>query len=303
MTPLILYIPGLLPKPEAEIHKAALLRCLLAGVNKVDPDIAAQIEAEHGFDIVSWTYNFYRQHRDIGLDMAGIEAVLEQPAPSEDDIREASGWRRRVSIWIYQFGDYLPFLIPHLATEKMEVHLTDLRRYLKNRDGISDQTREMLKTPLRAAAASGRPILLLAHSMGSIIAYDALWELTHVNHDAVRIDQFLTMGSPLGQNFIQKRIFGRDRRGNDRYPHNIRRWKNLSAVGELTAIDRVLANDFAQMLSLGLVASIDDMDLYNSFRLNGRLNVHAEYGYLVSDVTGRAIAEWWREATTSQVPA
>ena len=70
MKPLILYIPGLLPKPEAEVHKAALLRCLLAGVKKVDPDIAAQIEAEHGFDIVAWTYDFYRQHRDIGLDMA-----------------------------------------------------------------------------------------------------------------------------------------------------------------------------------------------------------------------------------------
>lgn len=281
----------------------ALSRCLVEGVRKADPDVAAQIETENCFDIVSWTYDFYREHRDIDLDIAAIEAVIEQQAPSEDDIREASSWRRRVSIWIYQFGDYLPFLIPHLATEKMEVHLTDLRRYVKNRNGISDHTRELLKTPLRAAAASGRPILLLAHSMGSIIAYDALWEMTHVNRDNLRVDQLLTMGSPLGQNFIQKRIFGHDKSGNDRYPHNVRRWKNISAVGELTAIDRQLANDFGEMLTLGLVDSIDDIDLLNYFRLNGQLNVHAEYGYLVNEVTGRAVADWWRETMTSRASA
>ena len=185
----------------------------------------------------------------------------------------------------------------------MEVHLTDLRRYLKNRNGISDHTREMCKTPLRAAAAKGRPVLLLAHSMGSIIAYDALWEMTHVSRDAMHIDQLITMGSPLGQNFIQKGIFGHDRHGNDRYPHNIRRWKNISAVGELTAIDRILANDFGEMVTLGLIESIDDIDLYNTFRLNGQLNVHAEYGYLVNAVMGRAVADWWRETMTSRVPA
>jgi hypothetical protein len=30
------------------------------------------------------------------------------------------------------------------------------------------------------------------------------------------------------------------------------------------------------------------------FRLNGELNVHAEYGYLVNDETARTIAKWWR---------
>ena len=30
--PLIIYVPGLLPKPEASHHKNALFRCLIAGV-------------------------------------------------------------------------------------------------------------------------------------------------------------------------------------------------------------------------------------------------------------------------------
>jgi hypothetical protein len=66
-------------------------------------------------------------------------------------------------------------------------------------------------------------------------------------------------------------------------------------VGELTAIDRVLRKDFGEMLELGLVECIGDVDLWNYFRLNGQLNVHAEYGYLANKTTGQLVADWWRE--------
>jgi len=181
-------------------------------------------------------------------------------------------------------------LIPHLASERMEVHLRDLRRYERNRDGIADRIRNMLKVPLLAATGSQRPILLMGHSMCSVIAYDSLWELSHDHGNAVQIDLFLTMGSPLGQHFMQKKIKGNDKQGPDRYPSNIRRWKNLTAVGDLTAIDPWLANDFAEMLELGLVDEIDDSEVLNYYRLKGVLNVHAEYGYLVNEKTAHAVA-------------
>ncbi len=295
-TPLILYIPGLLPKPEAETHKAALLRCLLEGVRKNDAAVAEQIEAADGsFEIVAWTYDFYYEHRDIALDAAGIDAVIHQREASEEDIREASGWRRRATVWLYRLGDLIPFLIPHLATEKMEVHIRDLRRYVRNQNGIADHAREMFKQPVRAACESGRPILLIAHSMGSVIAYDALWEMTQSDVDRVRIDRLLTSGSPLGQSYLQKRIFGHELSGKARYPNNIRRWSNLAAVGDLTAIDPTLKNDFGEMLELELVESIEDEAVFNYFKLKGQLNVHAEYGYLVNEVNGRIVADWWRE--------
>ncbi len=295
-TPLILYIPGLLPKPEAAAHKAALYRCLIEGVRKVEPDVARAIDATaRSFDIVSWTFDFYRQSRDISLDAAAIDAVIEQQCASEEDIREASSWKRKATVWLYRLGDHMPFLVPHLATEKMEVHIRDLRRYVRNQNGIADHTRNLLEVPLRAASKSGRPILLVAHSMGSVIAYDSLWEMTHKAGNPVLVDRLLTMGSPLGQNYLQKRIFGHNESGKARYPDNIRRWTNLAAVGELTAIDRVLKNDFREMLDLGLVESIDDADLFNYFRLDGQLNVHSEYGYFVNEVTGRIVADWWKQ--------
>ena len=45
-----------------------------------------------------------------------------------------------------------------------------------------------------------------------------------------------------------------------------------------------------------LIEDIEDRPLFNYFRLNGHLNVHAEYGYLVNEVTARIVAEWWNSA-------
>jgi hypothetical protein len=293
--PLIIYVPGLLPKPEPEEHREALFRCLIAGLRRTDRPVADAIEATAGgFDLVSWTYDFYKTHRDFELDRAAVEAVIKQPKAKAKDIAEASAWSRRLTRWIYNLGDMMPFLIPHLASERMEVHLRDIRRYEKNENGITDHVRRMLKLPLLAAAGGEHPVLLIGHSMGSIIAYESLWELSHNNGNPVSIDLFLTMGSPLGQRFMQKRIRGHDMNGPERFPGNIQRWKNLTAVGDLTAIDPILKNDFGEMVELELLQAIEDDELLTNFRLNGELNVHSEYGYLVNEKTALTIAKWWR---------
>lgn len=298
--PLILYVPGLLPKPAAELHREALRRCLLEGVRRVDAATADAIRSsDHSFDLIAWNFDFYREHRDIALDHAAIDAVLEQASASDQDIREASSFMRRMTLSLYRMGDRLPFLIPHLANERMEVHLQDLRRYCRNVDGAADLARERLKQQLQAANETGRPLLLLTHSMGSVIAFDSLWQLSHEDDYAMTVDTWVTMGSPLGQNYLQKRVLGHGESGQRRYPANIRRWINLTAVGDLTAIDPSLGDDFAEMAELGLVESIEDLSMFNFYRQDGQLNVHAEYGYLVNAVTGQVVADWWQGLTTS----
>ena len=294
-TPLILYIPGLLPKPEPGVHKVALRRCLVEGVRRLDPQVANDIaNCERSFDVVAWTYDFYREHRDFSLDATSVDTLIERANATQQDIVEASSAGKRLLRWIYRVGDLFPFVIPHLASERVELHMRDLRRYVRNVNDIGEHTREMLKMPLRAAHESHRPVLLIAHSMGSVIAYDSLWEMSHDARDELQLDVFLTMGSPLGQNYLQRRILGHDLSGTARYPENIRCWINLAAVGDMTAIDPVLKNDFGEMLDLDIVECIDDIEIYNFFRLQGELNVHAEYGYLVNNVTAGIVADWWR---------
>jgi hypothetical protein len=295
MGPLIVYIPGLLPKPEARVHKAALLRCLLQGIRRIDAEVAEEIAAAPGsFDLISWTYDFYGEHRDYALDAVSVDAVTEQDGATENDIAAASAWTRKLMRWIYTLGDMFPFLIPHIASERVELHLRDLQRYVSDDNGIAEHARQMLKMRLRAATEAKRPILLIAHSMGSVIAYDSLWQLSRAQRDHVSVDRLLTMGSPLGQNYMQNRIKGHAETGAERYPTNIRRWTNLSAVGDLTAVDPVLANDFGEMVVLELVDELVDAEVHNYFRLDGELNVHAEYGYLVNASTARVVVDWWR---------
>lgn len=294
--PLLIYVPGLLPKPEAEIHRSALLRCLVEGIRRIDAGTAADIETRaHCFDIVAWTYDFYGEHRDFELDRAAIDDLLNRHEPTERDVADAVSWQRRTLRSVYRMGDLMPFLIPRLANEKLEVHLRDLRRYTRNARDIAEHTRRLLKLPLEAASAAGRPILLIAHSMGSVIAYDALWQLSRREQTSVFIDLLLTMGSPLGQRYIQERPLGAGETGSRCYPSNIDRWVNIAAVGELTAIDPTLRNDFQPMLDYGLVTEILDYEFFNWYRLKGALNVHAEYGYLACEVTARLVRDWWLE--------
>ena len=293
--PLILYIPGLMPKPEPRTHRDALFRSLIAGLRRYDERIALDIAANlHCFDVVSWTYDFYKEHRDFDVDAASVDELIEQGRANRRDLADARSWRRRLARRAFMIADILPFLIPHIANERMELHLRDLHRYLRNKNDLADHTRQMLKMPLRAAHEAGRPTLLIAHSMGSVIAYDALWQMTHEDADELNIDLFVTMGSPLGQRYMQKRLLGGVYTGERRYPRNIHRWINLSAVGDLTSIDPTLADDFEEMPALGLVDSITDLRLDNWFRLDGDFNAHAEYGYLANGKTARTVGTWWR---------
>ena len=295
--PLILYIPGMLPKPRPEVHKAQLARCLLAGIRRTDPETAdALADDRNAFDIVSWTYDFYGEHRDESIDLPDIVSALAKGKPDVEDIAEAVNWRRRVTHALYNVADRFPFLISRLANEAVEVHIRDLRRYVTNDNDIAGHVRRLLKIPLESAAAAGRPVLLLAHSMGSVIAWDTLWELSRRDEKRVPVDHWVTLGSPLGGHYLQRRLLGLGEEGERRFPDNIRTWTNIAAVGEMTALDRTLADDFAAMIDFRLVEDIVDIEIFNFYRIGGALNVHNEYGYLMHETTGETIARWWREA-------
>ncbi|HKL63959.1 MAG TPA: hypothetical protein VJ883_11365 [Woeseiaceae bacterium] len=296
--PVILFVPGMKPKPEPERHRQQIWRTMLEGVRRADEPVAASM-AECGdcLTLADWTWVFYNSRVDIEPDLAAIEELLRKPDPTDDDAAEARSWGKRLKRFAYILGDMLPFLIPHLADERMQVTLQDVRRYLHDVGGIGRQVRRRLEIRLDAAWQEGRPVLLVGHSLGSVIAWDALWELSRVDAHPGRVDLFLTLGSPLGQRFVQRRLKGRDADGTERYPDNIRRWVNIAAIGELTALDRSFRRDYREMLTAGLIEEIEDYEVLNFFRKDGELNVHSEYGYLVNRTTGGVIADWWRSAT------
>jgi hypothetical protein len=244
-----------------------------------------------------WGHLLYPGYRDIRLDEAGIAALLAEASPGRDSVREAFGIGRRLEFRAYRVADRFPGLIDWLAAEDTRINLEDSAQYFRNVGGVGDRIREVLRAELQQCWSAGERVLLMAHSFGSVIAWDTLWSL---GDKAGPIDLFLTLGSPLGTHYIRRRLMGSKARGAARYPRGVRRWHNLSAVGELTALGHLFAEDFSEMQHLGLVESISDRtDLLNPYRDADGLNVHKCYGYFVNAATGDAIARWWRERPVS----
>lgn len=295
--PLIIYVPGIKPKPPSGVHREALWRCLLEGVRRAEPQAAADLARHPGcFQLVSWAHVFYETQRDLALDEPGIERLLSLPGPEERDRAEAGSLRRWLQRRLYLLSDAFPPLFDLVSDPNMRATLNDTRRYFRNENGAAVQVRHLVADALLEAWRAHRRVLLMGHSLGSVIAFDVLWELSHRFSVPGRVDQFVTIGSPLGLSFVRRRLLGAGETGRRRYPANIRRWRNLSAVGELTALDRRMAVTWAAMLELGLVEEITDrLDLQTYFRGQEGLNVHKCYGYMVNPVLGGTVARWWRE--------
>lgn len=293
----IIYVPGIKPKPPAGLHQAALWRCLLNGVGRSDAEAAAGLAAHPDcFRLASWSHVFYETHRDIGEDEAGIERVLRLPGPEARDLREARSLRRRLLRSLYLLSDAFPRLFDLVSDPDMQMAVAETRRYFDNEAGVAVAVRQLVADALLEAWQAQRRVLLIGHSLGSVIAFDVLWEFSHRFAEAGRVDLFLSLGSPLGLRFVREQLLGAKEQGRHRYPTNIRRWRNLSAIGELTALDRPMATGWREMLELGLVGDISDrLDLHTCFREGEVLNVHRCYGYMTNAVVGGVIADWWRQ--------
>ncbi len=304
--PLIVFVPGKNPKPAEAPHRAQLLRCLLEGMRRAGKDQAHRSGFEEDwFEVLAWNEMFYLRERDIADEQAWVDRLLSIDAPTRQDRREAHAWKTRFAWVLYSLADKIPLLIPLIANEAIRSTMEEILQYFRNVDGIGQRIRKLLKDRLINAYDSGRPVLLIGHSMGSVIAYDALWELSHEQAETRKLSMLLTLGSPLGLKFVQKRLLGADKAGSERYPANITRWVNIAAMGELTALDREFSDDYQDMVNLGLLEEITDYHkgVYNYYRDDLGLNVHRSYGYLVNPVTGRTVADWLTRALGHEAPA
>jgi len=289
----IIFVPGKNPKPPAEAHAELLQRVLLEGIRRVDSALAEAIAQKVDFQLIAWNSLYYDNVRDISRDLPWIDNLINTHGPSEHDIDQANHWHRKLVRMLYTITDILPFLIRFMPRAIRE-NAAGLNRYFNNTDNVACDIRALLKQAVIHAQEQGHEILIIGHSMGSVIAYDTLWELSHEKANISKVD-LLTLGSPLGMRYVQKRLQGYHYTGNKRYPTTIRHWYNLSSIGDVVALDREFHDDFAEMLTLDLVESIEDHcdGIYNYFHNEEGLNCHRSYGYLVNPAVGNLIARWW----------
>ena len=292
----IIFVPGKNPKPEPEIHRDLLWRAMIEGISRIDKNCAAEIQQqEEHFSLLAWNFTYYHHYVNMESELPWIEKNLAKMGADADDVREARSWGFKLNWLMYAIADIMPFIIRYLPGPACAT-ARETQRYFSNTLNVAREIRAPLKQQIRELLENNQKVLLIAHSLGTVIAYDALWELSHLQQFNEKID-FLTIGCPLGMHFVQHRLLGHAFDGVDKYPANIRHWINIAAKGDITALDKDLRDDFEPMLKLGLVESITDYNkhVYNWYRNADGLNVHRSYGYLANDVVAKAIVEWWRE--------
>jgi hypothetical protein len=290
----IIFVPGLNPKPPPEIYRPQLMRVLHASLRRMRPRAAEWLaENEAQFELAAWTYLFHGAHRDISVDLPGIERLLVQTEAPAEDVLELSSWTRRVVRWGHLAGDRWPYLGRTFASRPTRRLMHEATRYLKNRDGVGAEVRASVRATLDAAWRAGESVLLFGHSLGSVIAYDTLWELTHVAGSKGEVSLLITFGSPLATHFVQRSLKGAKETGAARYPHNIRRWVNLTARGDTTALRPRVKPLYHEMLDLNLIDSIEDfVEFDNFFHGSFGLNPHEAYGYLAQPLLAEIVGDW-----------
>ncbi len=221
-------------------------------------------------------------------------------------------WRQRTLDGLEKLADRL-FLsedmtakLESLSNLVIRTYFKDLDRYYsdqlyRGKKTVRDEIRDrLLKQLLRHR---NKEILLLAHSMGSLIAYDVLIQY----QDMVKIDTLVTVGSPLGQPAIIAKMikdhFDQDRPSRLPTPDNIRTaWYNIADLKDRVALNYTLNDDFSPNKE-GIIPQ--DIIVRNTYRVRGKSNPHSVYGYIrtpeCSQVvytflkTGRSRARQWFE--------
>jgi hypothetical protein len=294
-SPRIVFVPGQNAKPPAEEHRLQLWRCLLEGVCRVDGKVGGWLSRRpEVFSLVPWNEVFYGTTVDIRDSMPGIEALLALPLDWQASYKAPASREHKRLMRMFTLGDWLPFLIDRVPDPQIKNTMQEALRYFENHGGLAEQVRELVRRNLLEAVAPGGPLLLIGHSLGSVLAFDTLWESSHVYGDSWKVDLLLTMGSPLGTRFVRSRRLGAGHVGVVGYPLGIRRWVNISADGDHISLNRSMEEDYRPMLEMGLLEEIVDhvRDIQNPFLDGAVWNPHRSYGYLVSPVTGGEIAAW-----------
>lgn len=175
------------------------------------------------------------------------------------------------------------FIWQHINDLVIRNFFKDLAAYYENNihdlrhDGlpVRDAIRNRLATRLRQH--HDKKIMLIAHSMGSIIAYDVLTLLAR----EVNIDTLITIGSPLGVPAVMHKI-----RQEQKWPNGVKLptpdnitgwWYNHADLHDKVAFHYRLANDFHANIR-GVMAT--DVQVVNDYTINDEPNPHKAYGYL-----------------------
>lgn len=263
---LVIGIHGLSNKPPKEALERQWLTAMADGLSKypigLGPPRRARLQdLAIEFRLAYWADLRYPQPRDTWPP----EPIPGSPGPAYQP-RRLDDLRIRAIAKLLPVWDRLRGLLPNsLSLRLMNRYLSDLVPDLLAYWAHPD-TRQAIGSRLGVQLDSRRKTLVIAHSMGSIIAYDVL--------QSRDVDALITIGSPLGVPSVwHQGPYGLQ------YPPLRRWWRNFSDPE-----DHVAANPRVPLAGVG------NQLIWNSYRNpDGTRNPHKSFGYLRSPEVAEAI--------------
>lgn len=288
MKKVIIGIHGLGNKPPKDLlqkwwEEAMQEGLQTLGLNKKLPE----------FEMVYWADIIY--DKPLNEDEKDTENTfyLDEPytiAPKTVEIEDHSFMRKLANFISEQLNNIL------LNEDKSLNYsfLTDiiLKKYFKDLDiyyteeckddhDTSCEARDLIRNRIAQAINKykGYDIFMVAHSMGSIIAFDVLNFLVPDKE----ISTLITIGSPLGLPVVVSKIAAEQKRNHNEKslmatpPGITANWFNMTDVLDHVAINSKLADDFTPNERN---VSPKDFLVQNNYQVNDKKNPHKSFGYL-----------------------
>jgi hypothetical protein len=187
------------------------------------------------------------------------------------------------------------FIIHHFFKDFEKYYYADCilagEVHRKARDVIDERLADLLYKNRK------NKILLIAHSMGSIIAFHVLTEVV----PSVTVDTFVTVGSPLGLPVIKSKIVAERRMKPPegfrlQTPENIiSHWYNLADLKDKIAMDYSLGDDYGKN---SRDVRVIDKIVNNNYEYNEMGNHHKSFGYLRTPEMAEIIREFLKGERT-----
>lgn len=264
---------------------------LLHGRGMTDRDTASM--SKMWVDAVSSgaaTVNGQRLYSDRDVRVVWYADVLDPRSPSGCDYKSGDARARRASNdpdlkeVISTAGSILSAITALVADDTGAVG--QLRALSADAAFLSDSRKrcaaeQRLGDALDRARKEGRPVILVAHSLGAIVAYDYLSS----RGDTGLVEQFITIGSPVGAPSLRRLLIGGDDADTLTRPASVKHWINIRNENDVFAAPITVGKDVVAS------APSDEPD------------PHEMVGYLRGGATNAEVAADWCAAFVDKPPA
>jgi hypothetical protein len=295
MDRVIIGIHGLKNKPPEKVLKDWWLLSIYDGLAAVGlPQIP------FSFELLYWADLFYSKPLDVKITddkdplfISNPYKKIVPPLYSKISLRKLRSRERieRMEDQLFQ-NDYILHSFEDIADRLVKYIFNDLDGYLNNKTGLGDAQHRPARDIILERLGNllykyrNKRVMLIAHSMGSIITYDLLMQ----PDSSFKINTLITLGSPLGQPTLMDK-FAPDNPvlTKIKTPEGIGKWINNADLDDMIALDPTLGDDYAAN-SQGVLP--EDIFVDNRYTWEGSKNAHAIYGYLQTPAVARRIYDF-----------